>query len=285
MKYWIIIITAISLMSCDTSELERSDKGGKGQKPIKKNAATDPNKGNLDGAHEVIGEKELANGIKIKWFSHGNGELIKNGDMVNIDYKVYLENGEIIDGNHLRNLKSFPFMVGFQMQTKSWDMALREMKVGDFAEIFIPADQMRGDKEIIGLIPKNSNNILKIRVIDYNKPTRVVDGTRIWLMNENKSNTMFFGDKKEISFHIWASSPSNPLYFNTEWENNPYKYKTTDSGLVPGLRKALINAKKADLILVHVPSKEAYGTKGFQDLVKPDEDLLYRVLVMDVYNK
>jgi FKBP-type peptidyl-prolyl cis-trans isomerase len=31
-----------------------------------------------------------------------------------------------------------------------------------------------------------------------------------------------------------------------------------------------------------VPASEAYGTKGYLNLVKPNEDLFYNVLVMDV---
>ena len=56
-----------------------------------------------------------------------------------------------------------PFMVGFNMQTKGWDIALRQLKVGDFAEIIIPSELARGSKGIEGLIPPNADNILKIR--------------------------------------------------------------------------------------------------------------------------
>lgn len=287
MKYWAIVITALSIISCDVSEVDRTVgevKKTHVKKPVEVVVA-DSNDVDLDKVHKVVDEKELENGIKIKWYSHGEGDLVKNGDMVNIDYKVFLENGEVIDGNHLQKLPSFPFMVGFQMQTESWDLALKEMKIGDFAEVFIPAAEMRGSDEIEGLIPKNSNNILKIRLISMNEPTKVIDGTRIWLMNENKSQSDIFKEDKRISFHCWVSTPSNPRYFNTEWENNPYSYSLDDSGLVPGLRKALINAKKADLMLIHIPANEAYDTKGYLDLVKPNEDLLYRVFVMEVRDK
>ena len=198
---------------------------------------------------------------------------------------MYLEDGKQIDGNDLLNMKSFPFMVGLGMQTKGWDIALKELKIGDFAEIFIPSDLARGDKEIKGLFPKNANNVLKIRVLEKIKPTRTVDGTRVWLMEENEKNTEVFNENNRVQFHCWVSSPTNPVYFNTEWNNTPYEFGLEDSGVVPGLRKALINAKKADLIFVHIPSREAYGSKGYQDLVKPNEDLLYRVFVMNVFNK
>jgi FKBP-type peptidyl-prolyl cis-trans isomerase len=72
------------------------------------------------------------------------------------------------------------------------------------------------------------------------------------------------------------------MFVNTYRNNEPFRYKLTDHGLVPGLRNALINAKKSDRMFILVPSSEAYGSAGYLDFVKPNEDLFYNVLVMDV---
>ncbi|MDG1742330.1 MAG: FKBP-type peptidyl-prolyl cis-trans isomerase [Crocinitomicaceae bacterium] len=234
----------------------------------------------------VIDKKVLTNGIEIKWFTHGNGVDIQDGDMVEIDYKVSLEDGKIVDGNHLLKHKSFPFMVGFNMQTEGWDLALNEMRVGDHAEIFIPSELARGEKGIKGLIPPNANNILNIKCLSKKEPGRTLEGgTRVWLMREELANTNRFNKGKKIIFHSWVSSTSNPRYYNTENVGRPISYEWKDEGLTPGLKKALLGAKRSDLMLVHVPSSEAYGVKGFKDLVKPNEDLLYRIWVMDIEDK
>ena len=59
--------------------------------------------------------------------------------------------------------------------------------------------------------------------------------------------------------------------------------KLEDNGVVPGLKKALINAKKGDRMFVLIPSEQAYAAKGYLDIVKPNEDLFFNVLVMDVH--
>lgn len=277
-------LLAVALGSCDTSGVKSKKdpltdfEGGK--KPKVDSTVID-----LDQNYKVVDDMTLSNGIKIKWFKHGDGEIVKNGDMIDIDYKVYLEDGQMIDANSLRNLPSVPYMVGFQMQN-GWDFALREMRIGDHAEIFLPAKMARGDKAIDGLIPKNSSNIIKVHIKELHKADRTLEGgTRVWLMNENKNVTNKFGPNKRMYFHCYISSPTNPRYFNTEFENNPFNYGYDDPGLVPGFRKALNNAKKADLMLIHVPAAEAYGNQGYLDLVKPNEDLFYRVFVMEVKNK
>jgi FKBP-type peptidyl-prolyl cis-trans isomerase len=72
------------------------------------------------------------------------------------------------------------------------------------------------------------------------------------------------------------------MYVNTFRTNQPFTFKLSDHGLVPGLRKALINAKKSDRLYILVPPSEAYGAAGYLDFVKPDEPIFYNILVMDV---
>ena len=272
--------TVISLTACDTAVIEDS--------PIEVEftpVLTDKVVSVIDSQKEVVDNVTLENGIRIKWFMHGEGRGLKHGDCAIIDYKVALLDNSVVDGNHLLKKPSVPFLLGFNMQTPGWEIALMELKVGDFAEVFIPAKLARGVKGIKGLIPPNSDNILRIRILENRNPTREIEGNKVWVFEENESNKLKFDEGHEIEFHCMVSTPSNPLYINTYRSNNPFKLKLNDSGTVPGLKKALINAKKADRMFIYVPSSEAYGAKGYQDLVMANEALFYNVLVMDVINK
>ncbi len=205
--------------------------------------------------------------------------------MINIEYKVSLETGEVIEGTHLMPDPYVPFMVGYGMQTTGWDLALKQMKVGDHAEVFIPSKLGRGDKGIDGLVPENSNLFLRIRILEIRKPDRVVDGNKVWIFKDNKANKVKFDEQNTIEFHVMAFTKTNPLFVNTFKTGKTFTLRLEDQGLVPGRKKALINAKKADHMFVLVPASEAYKSKGYLDLVKPDEDLLYNILVMDVREK
>lgn len=231
---------------------------------------------------DVKEEKKLENGIVISWLEQGKGEKIADGDVIMIDYKVRLEDSSVIDGNHLLNLDAMPFMVGFQMQTKGWDIALKELRIGDFAYIKLPSKLARGKNGIDGLIPDDADNFIAIRILSKKKPTRTRDGNKVWVFEENKLNKKKFGEDSKIVFHSMASSPTSPLYYNSFRTNVPFELRLEDNGVIPGLKKALINAKKGDRMFVLVPSEEAYGSKGYLNIVKPNEALFYNVLVMDV---
>lgn len=277
MKNILSVFSILILVSCSTSGVEDD--------PKKEVATTKPKDHSLDKSHDVVDTKMFDNGLVIDWYEKGDGEAVKAGDLIGIDYKVRLKDGTIVDGNHLLKLEYFPFMVGFQMQTKGWDMALQSMKVGDFARIKIPSQLARGEKGIEGLIPPNADNFLTVRILNKMKPDRVIEGTKVWIIEENKDNKLKFNEGMEITFHSMVSSPSNPLYANTFRSNTPFKFKLGDQGIVPGLRKALINAKSSDRMYVVVPASEAYGDKGYMDFVKPNEDIFYNIMVMDVVKK
>ncbi|MFN5416398.1 MAG: FKBP-type peptidyl-prolyl cis-trans isomerase [Flavobacteriia bacterium] len=229
-----------------------------------------------------IGDKSLKNGIKITYFIHGEGEQLKKGDVAQINYEVLLKNGSLIDGNKLLNKDWLPFLVGFGMQTPGWDIAFKELRIGDFVEIYLPSKMARDKMEIKGLFPANSENFIRIKIVGKLNPTKMIDGTKIYLLEENKSNKKLAKEENEIDFHYYVGTESNPRYDFSYKRNKPYTFRFSDFGIVKGLKKALINAKKADKIWVVIPPAEAYGSKGLLDLVKPNEYLFYDIFIMDV---
>lgn len=224
----------------------------------------------------------IENGIKLTFFELGKGEQIQDRDVIQIDYEVYLKNGTFVDGNKLLNKPWLPFIVGFEMQTPGWDIALKKLRVGDFVEIFLPSKMARGEVGIKDLIPPNSDNIIRIKILGKIKPTREIDGTKVWVLEENKLEKVKATTDNIVDFHYMVSTPSNPKYDISYQKNLPYSLKFSDFGIVKGLKKALINAKKSDKTWVLIPPSQAYGSRGLMDLVKPNEYVFYDLFVMDV---
>lgn len=274
MKWFFLVLIFPIMQGCD---LNGTSKKNETKVPtLKKSSNT------LNTNRRVVLEEKLDNGERIEWFERGQGAVLKEGDLAMIDYRVELPDGSVVDGNHLLKMKAFPYLIGFQMQL-GWDAALTKLRVGDFAKISIPSRLARGEKGVDGLIPKNADNYLIIRVMKIKTPTSTTaEGVKIWLLEENKKNKMRFNAGKTMTIHSMVSSPSNPLYYNSYRENKPFVFRFEDNGIVPGLKKALTNAKKADRLYIYIPSSEAYGSQGFLDIVKPNEPLFYNLLVLDV---
>ena len=231
---------------------------------------------------KILNELKLKNGLEIKWFIHGKGEKLKEEDVININYQVFLEDGTLVDGNELLNRESLPFLVGYGMQTKGWDIALKHLKVGDFVEIFLPSKLARGKYGVKGLIPPNANNIIRLKIVNKIKPTKNIDGVKIWLLEENQSETLKASEANSVDFHYMVGTKSNPKYDMSYRRAVPFRMRFSDHGIVSGLKKALIGVKRSDKVWILVPANEAYGTKGLLDLVKPNEKLFYDIFVVEV---
>lgn len=277
MKYSIpVFALAIIFSACNTEGVKKEENGPQ------ITTETEHHVDSLELDLPIADQVKLDNGIEIQWIEKTEGDAIQVGDVVMIDYKVRLKDSTIIDGNHLLNKRAFPYMVGFGLQPKGWDIALSKLRVGDFARIKIPAALARGSREVKNLIPKDSDNYLTIRVLSKKAPNREIDGNKVWIIEQNLEQKVKFDETNQITFHSTISSPSSPFYYNSFNGEEPFTLRLEDNGTIPGLKKALINAKRGDRLFIYVPASEGYDSKGYLNLVKPNEPLFYNLLVMEV---
>lgn len=224
----------------------------------------------------------LKEGIQIVYHRKGDGDKVKNNDLLKIDYRNKLSDGTVYDGNHLIQKSSIPFLLGWNLQTVGWDLALENLRVGDDVDILIPAKLARGEKGIPGVVPPNEDNILSIRILDIIPPTKVVDDIRIWKLEEWAEPGDSIGFEDKVSIHYWAHASSKPRYDDSYRKGRPFELVMGDGNIVPGLYKALHFGREGDKLMIHIPSKEGYGNKGLQDLVAPGDDLLYDIKIVSV---
>jgi FKBP-type peptidyl-prolyl cis-trans isomerase len=225
--------------------------------------------------------KILDNGIVVKWIFNTGGRKIRKGEMVLLEYRLALKDGSIIDGNNKLNLPFLPFVLGYNMQTPGWDSAIRELSIGDFAKIEIPAELAYGSKGIKDIIPPNSVNWLYVKVVSSVSPSINEDGVTSWKLREGtkKINEKL---RKELSFHAIVSTESKASVINTYFNNLPIKYKIGQNNIVPGLRKILKNANKGDKYYVILEGELAHGAMGYLTLTKANEPVFFNIDVIDV---
>ena len=229
---------------------------------------------------KVENTKILDNGVVIKWLVNNKGRKIENGEMILLEYRLALPDGKIIDGNNKLELPFIPFVLGYSMQTPGWDTAIRELSVGDFAKIEIPSELAYGVKGIKGIIPSNSDNWLFVKVHSSVSPEVNENGVTSWKLKNGKEKTVYKG-KKELIFHAIVSTPNKSSILNTYLSNSPIRFKTGQTNIVPGLRKLLMNANKGDKYYVILDSKQAYGSKGYLDLIQANESVFFNIDIID----
>lgn len=94
----------------------------------------------------------------------GDGESVKSGDTVIVNYTGLLTNGTLFDSSLSRN-EPFSFPVGAGMVIKGWDEGLQKLRVGDHATLIIPPSIGYGANGVGGVIPPNATLIFIIEVV------------------------------------------------------------------------------------------------------------------------
>jgi FKBP-type peptidyl-prolyl cis-trans isomerase len=289
MKKLIIVLIVCVLAACQTTTADKATTAKKViQKPLQKKEQVEKEfqstKDNLKSFEKgkVADVKSFSNRLVIKWILKGKGRKLKKGEMALIDYRLALPDGKIVDGNNRVNMPFIPFVIGYNMQTPGWDLAFQELTPGDFVKIEIPADLALGSKELKGIIPANSDNWLYVKVVALVTPSVKEDGVTSWKIKDGQGISLAKDPNKEISFHAMVSTESKASVMNTRLGNYPLKYSPGQKTIVPGLRKIIKNAKKGERYFIILDAPQAYGARGYADLVKPNEQVFYNIEIMDI---
>jgi len=289
MKKLILVLFICVLAACQTTTADKATTAKKIiQKPLQKKEQVEKEfqstKDNLKSFEKgkVADVKSFSNGLVIKWILKGKGRKLKKGEMALIDYRLALPDGKIVDGNNRVNMPFIPFVIGYNMQTPGWDLAFQELTPGDFVKIEIPADLALGSKELKGIIPANSDNWLYVKVVALVTPSVNEDGVTSWKIKDGEGASLAKDPSKEISFHAMVSTESKASVMNTRLGNYPLKYSPGQKTIVPGLRKIMKNAKKGERYFIILEAPQAYGARGYADLVKPNEQVFYNIEIMDI---
>jgi FKBP-type peptidyl-prolyl cis-trans isomerase len=248
------------------------------EKPAADNALKDFDKKNIQNT------RHFEDGLTVKWFfeSFKKNPTLKDGDVCLINYRVSLPDGKIFDGNNRLELPFIPYMVGYNMQFEGWDLALKHLKVGDFAKIEVPAELAYGDKGFNTIVPSKSPVWIYIKVVAKVSPEFNQDGIKTWTFDEGVATSFDASESKEIYYHAIVSSKNQAEVQNSHKRNLPLRYALGQKNVVPGLRKVLKNAKKGQKVFVLLNATQAYGVRGYGKMVGPNESLFYNLNVTDI---
>jgi FKBP-type peptidyl-prolyl cis-trans isomerase len=229
---------------------------------------------------KVSATKKLPNGLVIKWIKRGQGPRFKNGEMALIDYRLALPDGKIVDGNNRIKMPFIPFVIGYSMQTPGWDLAFTELKVGDFVKIEIPAALAYGAKGIKNVIEPNADNWLFVKVISKVAPSIDAEGIRSWRLAKGEPFDLAPDTEKEIAYEFIASTSNRANAINAR--RFPLRFVPGQKTAVPGLRKILKNALRGERYYVILSPNQAYGKKGYSNVIGPNESVFFLVDILGV---
>lgn len=118
----------------------------------------------------------LPSGLQYKVLTEGTGEMPKEYDSVEVNYKGTLVNGTEFDGSEKHGSKpsTFPLRGGL---IKGWIEGLQLMKTGSKWQLFIPANLAYGERGSGPLIGPNATLIFEIELLSVKAGSPPAPGT------------------------------------------------------------------------------------------------------------
>lgn len=114
-----------------------------------------------------VNQKMQDSELKTEDIRQGQGEAVKEGDTVEVNYTGTLTNGTKFDSSYDRN-QTFKFTVGVGQVIQGWDKGLIGMKKGGLRKLTIPSSLAYGEQGVPGAIPPNSPLIFEIELVSIN---------------------------------------------------------------------------------------------------------------------
>lgn len=109
-------------------------------------------------------EITLPSGLKYVELKEGNGASPKTGQLVEVHYTGWLEDGEKFDSSKDRG-KTFEFIIGKGRVIKGWDEGVATMKVGGSRRLIIPSALGYGKNGAGNVIPPDATLIFEVELI------------------------------------------------------------------------------------------------------------------------
>ncbi len=95
----------------------------------------------------------------------GEGEEVKTGDIIVVNYVGALSNGQVFDSSYSRN-KPFEVKIGVSQVIPGWDKGIIGMKKGGKRRLVIQPSLAYGQQGIPGTIPPDSTLIFEVELVD-----------------------------------------------------------------------------------------------------------------------
>lgn len=259
----------------------------------------------------------------LKWIALTEGDdqrgLPGPDATVVVSYEGFLaQNGALIDSSYERG---DPGVFKVSELLPGWGEAIQKMSPGDEWVIYLPWPIAYGAEAVEDVIPAQSDIVYRVRLdgfltaeqiaaeaaaaqapsapkpagpdmeawasvfpydaeaAGWNQLASGVSYMRIERANSTMRNALL---SDEVLVHYEGRLASDSTFFDSSWSRGePTRFPV--GGLIPGFTEVLTYMKPGDRIIAHIPADQAYGQRGSGDVIKPGDDLMFQIEMVEIY--
>ncbi len=235
-------------------------------------------------------EVTTPSGLKYTDIKPGEGDAPARGDVVQVHYTGWLEDGTKFDSSRDRN-EPFEFSLGRGQVIPGWDEGTASMKVGGVRRLVVPANLAYGEEGAGGVIPPGATLTFEVELLSirrapafpkYDETTLAkTESGLLWqTVAEGTGDGIEDGDSATIHYSGWLDHET--LFDSSRTRGEPFRMRLGAGQVIPGWEEGVRGMKVGERRILVVPPALGYGEQGAHGVIPPDSTLVFDVELLSI---
>lgn len=220
----------------------------------------------------------------------GDGATPELGDNVEMEFAIWLQDGNSYVASSEDQGGPFSFPVGAGQVFPGWEEGVMTMAVGGTRQLIIPPELGLGEQGVSGLVPPNATLVMEmtlVSVIAAPKQTEVdpadfettESGLQYYDIVVGDGATPEVGQTVVVHYSGWLEDGT--LFDSSVQRGEPFSFPLGQGAVIAGWDEALATMKVGGIRQLRIPSDLAYGDAGGGP-IPPGATLIFDVELLDV---
>jgi peptidylprolyl isomerase len=231
-------------------------------------------------------------GLKYYDLQVGDGPGVEQGDVVSVDYTVWLMDSTKVTSSIDRDSPAV-YAAGMEQVFAGWDEGVMSMKVGGQRQLVIPSDLAFGEEGLGDTVPPNATLIMEVQLnsvspgspaapqeVDPADYTTTDSGLQYYDFKVGDGASPEAGQQVTVQYTGWLTDGTK---FDSSIDHGePFTFVVGAGQVIPGWDEGVMSMKVGGQRQLMIPSDLAYGPDGYPGLIPPDATLIFEVELLDV---
>ncbi|MGQ9847578.1 MAG: FKBP-type peptidyl-prolyl cis-trans isomerase [Bacteroidales bacterium] len=223
-----------------------------------------------------------------------NAPKAQSGDIIEVHYTGYFEDGKIFDSSVRRN-EPIRFTLGKGQVIKGWEEGLSMLSEGEKARIIIPYQLAYGENGRPPAIPPKANLIFDVELISVHKPIKPVpfdtngkdtlktaSGLKYIIVQKAEKNAIKAEKGKTVKVHYTGYFEDNKMFDSSVERGTPFEFKLGTGMVIKGWDEGIELMHVGEKVRFLIPYQLAYGENGYPGVIPPKSNLIFDVELLEV---
>lgn len=219
-------------------------------------------------------------GLKYYIFEQGSGATPQMGDLVTVDFELWLEDGTFLDSTIDRGTP-YTFLLGSASSLPGLDEGMVLLQEGGRAQLTLPPQLADGS---------GATYVFEVTLLETEAPptpTAVDDadftvtdsGLKYFTISEGTGTMPQAGDTVSLNYTLWLEDGT--LLDSSAQRGRPLEVTLGSGGTIPGFEEGVMLTPEGGKAQFIVPPELGYGETG-GGIIPPNANLIFEIEVVEI---